>query len=50
MTVPMLDRVLISTPEFQDRTDLLAPAPDQLDLPEKALQFGTGAFLRGFVD
>lgn len=26
-----------------------APDPAQLDLPEKAVQFGTGAFLRGFV-
>src|SRR5687767_1930922 len=26
------------------------PAAALLDLPEKAVQFGTGAFLRGFVD
>ena len=26
------------------------PAPELLDLPERAVQFGTGAFLRGFID
>lgn len=26
------------------------PTPEMLALPEKAVQFGTGAFLRGFVD
>jgi tagaturonate reductase len=28
----------------------VVPAPALLDLPEKAVQFGTGAFLRGFID
>lgn len=32
------------------RRDVLAPTPELLDLPEKAVQFGTGAFVRGFVD
>src|SRR5262245_53594667 len=26
------------------------PTPGMLELPEKVVQFGTGAFLRGFVD
>lgn len=30
--------------------DVIAPSPDLLALPEKAVQFGTGAFLRGFID
>lgn len=30
--------------------DVLAPTAEMLALPEKAVQFGTGAFLRGFVD
>lgn len=47
---PTLSRTLVSTPEFQRRTDLLPPPPESLELPERALQFGTGAFLRGFVD
>jgi tagaturonate reductase len=29
---------------------IAAPTPELLQLPEKAVQFGTGAFLRGFVD
>ncbi|HEV2148376.1 MAG TPA: tagaturonate reductase [Longimicrobiaceae bacterium] len=47
---PTLSRALVSSPAFQDRGDLLAPAPELLELPEKAVQFGTGAFLRGFVE
>jgi tagaturonate reductase len=47
---PTLSRDLVTSPEFRARTDLLPPDPAHLDLPEKALQFGTGAFLRGFVD
>lgn len=30
--------------------DVLLPTPELLALPEKVVQFGTGAFLRGFVD
>ena len=48
--LPRLSRALVETPAFQARTDLAAPSPELLDLPEKAVQFGTGAFLRGFVD
>lgn len=33
-----------------DRADLIVPETGALDLPERAVQFGTGAFLRGFVD
>ena len=47
---PKLSRDLVTSPEFRARTDILLPDPAHLDLPEKALQFGTGAFLRGFVD
>lgn len=47
---PTLSRSLVLTPEFQTRDDLLPPDPAHLDLPEKAVQFGTGALLRGFVD
>lgn len=31
-------------------TDLQLPTPEMLGLPEKVVQFGTGAFLRGFAD
>ena len=48
--IPRLSRELVSTPEFRSRSDLLAPPAGALDLPEKAVQFGTGAFLRGFID
>src|SRR5688500_20247128 len=50
MSLPRLTRSLVSTPECQRRTDLLVPRAAMLDLPEKAVQFGTGALLRGFVD
>ena len=50
MTFPRLGRTLVSSPEFQARRDVAVPAPELLDLPEKVVQFGTGAFLRGFVD
>jgi tagaturonate reductase len=32
------------------RDDLIAPSAEQLSLPERAVQFGTGALLRGLVD
>jgi tagaturonate reductase len=32
------------------RDDLIAPSAEQLKLPERAVQFGTGALLRGLVD
>ena len=49
-TLPRLSRALLRS--LRGRGDLRASLPDEslLDLPEKAVQFGTGAFLRGFVD
>jgi tagaturonate reductase len=32
------------------RDDLITPSAEQLGLPERAVQFGTGALLRGLVD
>jgi tagaturonate reductase len=49
-TLPTLGRALLSDPAFQARQDVHTPDASLLDLPERALQFGTGAFLRGFVD
>ncbi len=43
-----LDQALICSPAFQARNE--APSPALFDLPEKVLQFGTGAFVRGFAD
>jgi tagaturonate reductase len=48
--IPRLSRQLVATPEFQSRTDIEVAPPERLALPEKAVQFGTGAFLRGFVE
>ncbi|HEV2736893.1 MAG TPA: tagaturonate reductase, partial [Longimicrobiaceae bacterium] len=48
--LPTLGRDLAASPAFQARRDLGVPTPELLALPEKAVQFGTGAFLRGFVD
>jgi tagaturonate reductase len=50
VAAPTLGRELLRSPAFRRRPDLLLPTPAMLDLPEKAVQFGTGAFLRGFVD
>lgn len=48
--LPRLTRSLAASPDFQRRTDVLVPESAMLDLPERAVQFGTGALLRGFVD
>lgn len=50
MPLPPLNRALVESAAFQARTDVGVPAPALLDLPERAVQFGTGAFLRGFVE
>jgi tagaturonate reductase len=50
MSFPLLNRALVTSAAFQARTDVGVPAPAVLDLPERAVQFGTGAFLRGFVE
>ena len=43
-----LSRSLVSSRDFDSVAAL--PQKDLLDLPERAVQFGTGAFLRGFVE
>ena len=50
MSLPLLNRALVTSAPFQARTDVGVPAPELLELPERAVQFGTGAFLRGFVE
>jgi tagaturonate reductase len=50
MSLPLLNRALVESAAFRARTDVGVPAPELLDLPERAVQFGTGAFLRGFVE
>jgi tagaturonate reductase len=50
MSLPLLNRALVESAAFQARTDVGVPAPGVLELPERAVQFGTGAFLRGFVE
>ncbi len=45
-----LSRDFAATPISQERRDVEMPPVDTLDLPERAIQFGTGAFLRGFVE
>jgi tagaturonate reductase len=48
MSLPTLNRDLLAS--AAPRPGLHVPSPALLDLPERALQFGTGAFLRGFVE
>ncbi|MEO8560932.1 MAG: tagaturonate reductase [bacterium] len=45
---PTLSPATISSVAARD--DLTLPTPEQLTLPERAVQFGTGALLRGLVD
>jgi len=45
---PTLSPALV--PTLTPRADLLLPSAAQLALPERAVQFGTGALLRGLVD
>jgi tagaturonate reductase len=47
---PRLSRDLVASPAFADRSDVEVPPPSILDLPERVVQFGTGAFLRGFAE
>jgi tagaturonate reductase len=47
---PVLSHRLLRSAEFAPRGEVLVPEPALLALPERAVQFGTGAFLRGFVD
>ena len=48
--MPRLHRALLDTIR-RERGDVVdVPASALLDLPERAVQFGTGALLRGFID
>jgi len=45
-----LSREVVASPAFATGADVELPAAVALALPETVLQFGTGAFLRGFFD
>ncbi len=47
---PRLDRVLLATVRRQRGDVVDVPAAALLELPERCVQFGTGALLRGFID
>jgi tagaturonate reductase len=47
--LPRLSRELVASPFMAGRIDVDVPPPAALDLPERVVQFGTGAFLRGFA-
>ena len=47
---PRLSRDLVASPAFAGRRDVDLPPTAALDLPERVVQFGTGAFLRGFAE
>ena len=49
-TPPRLTRELISKLSDATRRGVEMPSPAMLDLPERVVQFGTGAFLRGFAE
>lgn len=48
--VPILNRSLLTSGTFLPRAAVSVPDRRILDLPERAVQFGTGGFLRGFVE
>lgn len=47
---PTLSRALLNDLSWQPSVSLIRPRADMLQLPERAVQFGTGAFLRGFIE
>jgi Mannitol-1-phosphate/altronate dehydrogenases len=48
--IPLLNRGLLTSGTFVPRAPVSVPASAILDMPERAIQFGTGGFLRGFVE
>lgn len=48
MTLPLLSRALLDGRSISD--DVVLPSTDALDLPERVVQFGTGALLRGLIE
>src|SRR4051794_37091718 len=48
--LPSLNRARLATIREDRRGVVAVPDHALLDLPERAVQFGTGALLRGFVD
>lgn len=48
--LPVLNRARLERLRLDSRADISIPEPALLALPERAVQFGTGGFLRGFVD
>src|SRR5437763_10351155 len=47
---PRLSRDLVASLSGIDRSVIDIPPPATLELPEKIVQFGTGAFLRAFAE
>jgi tagaturonate reductase len=47
---PTLTRALVGSPLLRGNGAIELPSADMLELPERAIQFGTGALLRGLVD
>jgi len=47
---PRLSRELVASLGVASTGDLEVPPPEALDLRERVVQFGTGAFLRGFAE
>lgn len=48
--MPVLSRALLESDTWKAPDHLVIPSPTVFELPERAVQFGTGAFLRGFVE
>lgn len=49
-SLPVLSHELLSDSSWRAPSNVRVPPNAMLELPERAVQFGTGAFLRGFVD
>src|SRR5881394_2772783 len=47
---PRLSRELVASLALAERTGVEVPRLETLELPERVVQFGTGAFLRGFAE
>ncbi len=47
---PLLNRHLLTTQSYRHLPHLHVPTSAQLEYPERVIQFGSGALLRGFLD
>jgi tagaturonate reductase len=48
--LPRLSKTLVASPQFPLHDGIVVPRTNSFDLPEKIVQFGSGRFVRGFIE